>query len=213
MPLTTIFFDLDDTLYPASSGVWKLIKERMNLYIHQQLGIAWDVIPALRDELFQKYGTTLRGLQANYPINNDDYLAFVHDIPLHDYLQPDPVLMRVISDLPYRKLIFTNADATHAKRVLAALGLESCFDAIVDITAVNPYCKPMNEAFAIALKLAGEAYAGNCLLVDDLPVNTRAARSFGMHAILFGHAGAHPDADLTLDSLEDLPAGLQELKY
>jgi putative hydrolase of the HAD superfamily len=213
MPLSTIFFDLDDTLYPASCGVWKLIKERMNLYIHKQLGIPWDAIPALRDELFQKYGTTLRGLQANYPVNSDDYLAFVHDIPLQDYLQPDPDLIQVISHLPYRKLIFTNADATHAKRVLAALGLESCFDAIVDIMAVDPYCKPMNEAFEIALKWAAESDPANCLLVDDLPVNTRAARTFGMHAILFGHAGEHTDADLTLTCLKELPASLHALKY
>ena len=81
MPFTTIFFDLDDTLYPSSSGVWKLIKDRMNLYMHLRLEIPRDEIPSLREELFHQYGTTLRGLQATYHIDTKDYLSFVHDIP------------------------------------------------------------------------------------------------------------------------------------
>jgi len=213
MPFTTIFFDLDETLYPASCGVWKLIKDRMNLYMHEYLGIEWDEIPTLREKLFHEYGTTLRGLQALFPVNTDEYLAFVHDISLNDYLQPDEPLHHMLVTLPYRKLIFTNADSTHAERVLKVLGLETCFDAIVDIKAVDPYCKPMNEAFKIALELAGETVPRQCILVDDLPVNTRAAKDFGIFAILFGQVGDHPDADATLSHLIDLPKLIQALKY
>ena len=212
MPFSTIFFDLDDTLYPASSGVWKLIKERMNQYMHEQLGIDWEVIPTLREELFREYGTTLRGLQAHYPLNTDEYLAFVHDISLKEYLQPDESLHNMLESLPFRKLIFTNADSTHAQRVLAALGLETCFDAIVDIKAVDPYCKPMKEAFKIALELAGEHVPQQCILVDDLPVNTRAAREYGLFTILFGYEGKHPDAEATLNRLIDLPGLIQQIK-
>jgi len=72
MPFTTIFFDLDDTLYPSSSGIWKLIKDRMNLYMHQRLKIPWDEIPTLREKLFHEFGTTLRGLQVNYKIDTQE---------------------------------------------------------------------------------------------------------------------------------------------
>jgi putative hydrolase of the HAD superfamily len=213
MPFTTIFFDLDETLYPASSGVWPLIKERMNLYMHDQLGIEWDDIPSLRENLFRAYGTTLRGLQANFSVNSEEYLAFVHDISMQDHLQADEPLRQMLDELPQRKFIFTNADASHAKRVLAALGIEACFDGIVDIKAIDPYCKPMKEAFRIALELTGETVPQNCILVDDLEVNTRAAREYGLFSILFGQQGDHPDADATMSQLLDLPGLLKRIKY
>jgi putative hydrolase of the HAD superfamily len=213
MPFSTIFFDLDDTLYPASSGLWQIIKERMNLYMHQTLGIDLDTIPTLRERYFREYGTTLRGLQAHYPVNIDEYLSFVHDIPIQNYLHPDENLQHMLQALTFRKLIFTNADAAHARRVLAALGLENCFDAIVDIKIVNPYCKPMQQAFKIALEIAGEPDPRRCILLDDLPGTTRAARALGLYAILFGQNGFHPDANATLDRLTDLPELLQGLKY
>jgi putative hydrolase of the HAD superfamily len=213
MPFTTIFFDLDETLYPASSGVWPLIKERMNLYMHDQLGIEWDDIPTLREKLFREYGTTLRGLQANFSVNSEEYLAFVHDISMQDHLQADEPLRQMLEVLPQRKFIFTNADASHAKRVLVALGIEACFDSIVDIKAIDPYCKPMKEAFKKALELAGETVPQNCILVDDLAVNTRAAREYGLFSILFGQQGDHPDSDATMNQLLDLPGLLKRIKY
>lgn len=213
MPFTTIFFDLDDTLYPASSGVWKLIKDRMNLYMHQRLAIAWDEIPTLREELFHEYGTTLRGLQVNYQVDKDEYLAFVHDIPIHEYLQPDSALQQMLNGLPYRKLVFTNADANHAHRVLTTLNLQNCFERVIDINSVSPYCKPMQPALKIALELSGETEPQNCILLDDLPATTRAGREFGFYTILVGQEGVHQDANTTLAHLTDLPVLLQSVKY
>jgi len=212
MPFTTIFFDLDDTLYPASSGIWKMIKDRMNLYMHQHLSIAWDEIPPLREKLFHEYGTTLRGLQVNYKIDTNEYLSFVHDIPVHEYLKPDISLQQMLEELPYHKLIFTNADANHAHRVLDALGLQNCFERIVDINAVNPYCKPMQPALKIALDLSGETEPQNCILVDDQPKTTHAGREFGFFTILYGQDGAHKHtANATLAHLTDLPELLQAI--
>ncbi len=62
MRFSTIFFDLDDTLYPSSSGLWKAIKERMNIYMRDMLHIPEDEVPALREQYYKMYGTTLRGL-------------------------------------------------------------------------------------------------------------------------------------------------------
>jgi pyrimidine 5'-nucleotidase len=203
---TTIFFDLDDTLYPASTGLWHAIKERMNLYMRDQMGFAPADIPRLREKYFREYGTTLRGLQANHPINVDDFLAFVHDLPLRDYLTPNPTLRSVIASLPTRNLIFTNADVPHARRVLAALELDGLFDSIVDVNAVAPFCKPMPESFRIALDAAGETDPARCVMIDDLPRTTRAAREFGMFGILAHHSESSPDADASFTDWKELPA-------
>lgn len=195
---TTIFFDLDDTLYPASTGLWQAIKNRMNLYMRERLGIPEEEIPRLREQYFREFGTTLRGLQAHYAIDEQDFLAFVHDLPLADYLRPDPILAGVIAALPTCNLIFTNADVAHARRVLTALRLADAFEGIVDVNMLAPFCKPQPEAFAIAMRAAGESDPHRCVMIDDLPRTTRAARAVGLFSILYGAEQAHPDADAIL---------------
>jgi pyrimidine 5'-nucleotidase len=202
---TTVFFDLDDTLYPASCGLWHTIKERMNIYMRDRMGFAPADISRLREKYFLQYGTTLRGLQANHQIDVDDFLAFVHDLPLGDYLTPDPTLRSIIASLPTRKLVFTNADVSHARRVLAALELENLFDSIVDVNRVAPYCKPMPESFQIAMTAAGETDPARCVMIDDIHRTTRAARSFGLFAILYGQDAPHPDADASFTDWTKLP--------
>jgi len=205
MTFTTIFFDLDETLYPASTGLWAAIKERINLYMQERLGFTPEQIEILRDRYFREYGTTLRGLQANHDVSQEDYLAFVHDLPLADYLQPDPELRAMLEALAVQKIIFTNADAAHAYRVIHALGLDGCFNAILDAYVVEPYCKPMRQAFEIALEFAGESDPGKCVVIDDLPHTTRAAREMGFFTVLMGENGSSADADARLARLIDLP--------
>ena len=203
MQFTTIFFDLDDTLYPARTGLWEAIKERMNRYMRERLGIPAQDIPVMREAYFREYGTTLRGLQANHGVDPQDFLAFVHDLPLGAYLQPDPLLREIIDALEPRKLVFTNADAAHARRVLE---LSGCFETVVDVHTVAPYCKPMPESFQIAMQIAGESDPGRCVMIDDLPHTTRAAREAGLFAILCGQEGPPPDADVVMDDWRKLPA-------
>ena len=194
MRFTTIFFDLDDTLYPPSTNLWIAIKQRMNDFMRERMNIPADEIPALREKYYLQYGTTMRGLQANHEINSDEFLAYVHDLPLGSYLTPDPLQRSVIASLPTRNLIFTNADSSHAERVLTALNLRDLFPVIVDVNAVTPYCKPMPESFEIAMKLAGETDPSRCVMIDDLPRTTRAAREAGMFSILYG-GSANGDAE------------------
>ncbi len=205
MSISTVFFDLDDTLYPASFGLWPLIAERIGLYMRERLGIPADKAQALRRQYFEQYGTTLRGLEIHHRVDVPDFLAFVHDVPVRDHLKPNPQLRSVLEALPARKFIFTNADVNHAKRVLAALELQDCFDGVVDIVAIAPHCKPMPAAFEIALRLAGESDPRCCAMIDDLPRTTRAARAQGLFSILYGATEPHPDADATLTDWSRLP--------
>ena len=198
MRFTTIFFDLDDTLYPSDAGLWKAIKNRMNDFMRERMNIPEDEIPKLREKYYLQYGTTLHGLQKHHQINVDDFLAYVHDLRLEDYLTPDPMLRSIIASLPTRNLIFTNADIPHAERVLAALNLRDLFSTIVDVNTVAPYCKPMPESFDIAMKLAGETDPSRCVMIDDLKRTTRAAHEAGLFSILFGETAANGDANASL---------------
>jgi putative hydrolase of the HAD superfamily len=206
---STIFFDLDDTLYPPSSGLWPELKQRMSRYMIEQLGIPEADVPRLREAYFRKYGTTLRGLQANHAIDSAHYLAYVHDVPLADYIQPDPEEQRILASLPTRNLIFTNADANHARRVLRTLEIEDCFVDIVDVNRMEPFCKPSPEAFALAMRAAGEDDPGRCVIIDDLPHTTRAAKQQGLYSLLYGSRAAGNDADAAFADWHQLPALLE----
>ncbi len=205
MHYTTIFFDLDDTLYPSSSGLWPTLKDRMNRYMIERMGIPAQEVPRLRERYFRTYGTTLRGLQANHQIDVEDYLAYVHDVKLTDYIHPDPVQKQVLASLPTRNIIFTNADIAHARRVLRVLEIEPYFTAMVDVNAMDPYCKPSPEAFDLAMRIAGESDPSRCVMIDDLPHTTRAARQRGLYALLFGSQLVDGAADAAFSDWRSLP--------
>jgi pyrimidine 5'-nucleotidase len=210
--ITTLFFDLDDTLYPAKAGLWSAIKERINLYIIECLGIPAEQAPVLRQKYLEQYGTTLRGLHAHYELDVPGFLDFVHDLPLRDYIRPNPALRPVLEALPARKFIFSNADVNHVQRVLHVLELDDCFDGVFDILKMWPHCKPMPATFEMALAWAGGIDPQHCAFIDDLPRNTRAAREKGIYSILYGATDPHPDADAVLDDWGELPNILDILK-
>jgi pyrimidine 5'-nucleotidase len=202
---STIFFDLDDTLYPPSSGLWPTLKGRINRYMIERIGIPEQDVPVLRERFFRQYGTTLRGLQANYHVDMAEYLAYVHDVRLADYIHPDPVQQAVLKALPTRNVIFTNADVQHARRVLKVLDIEQYFAEVVDVNVMDPYCKPSPEAFALAIKAGGESDPSKCVMIDDLPHTTRAAREFGFYSLLYGAAPAAGSADGAFTDWRQLP--------
>jgi putative hydrolase of the HAD superfamily len=205
---STIFFDLDDTLYPASSGLWPTLKQRMTRYMIERMAIPETEVAGLREAYFRTYGTTLRGLQANHKIDTEDYLAYVHDVPLSDYLQPNPIQQAVLAQLATRNLIFTNADANHARRVLRTLKIEEHFVEIIDVNRMEPYCKPSPEAFRLALNAAGESNVARCVMIDDLARTTRAAMAFGLFSVLFGASAPNGDADAACNDWSALPSVL-----
>ena len=205
MTYTTIFFDLDDTLYPHESGLWQGIKDRISLYMHEKLGFSWDEIPAQREEYFLKHGTTLRGIQANFDVDESAYHAYVHQLPLDAYIAPDPNLRALLEHLPQKRIIFTSADAKHAQRVLAHLQISDYFEQILDIYAIAPHAKPQPEAFARAMEIVRESDPHNCVMIDDPPRPTRAAKDFGFFSILKGDKGNANDADARLENWKDLP--------
>jgi len=203
MKPTTLLIDLDDTLYPASCGLWAAIRARITLYVAQRLSLPLDQASALQHNLFRQYGTTLRGLQAVYQIDENEYLAFVHDVSLDQYIGPDPYLRRVLQALPQRKVIFTNADANHVGRVLRARRLEGCFERVFDIHSFAPYCKPMPEAFQVCLRQLAAA-PQDCILVDDSLPNLVTAKSLGLSTVWISSDGPAPVADAVIPDISHL---------
>ncbi|MEJ2211865.1 MAG: pyrimidine 5'-nucleotidase [Anaerolineae bacterium] len=187
MTIRAILFDLDDTLYPRSAGVMIKIRERILAYMRSRLELSAEEADELRRRYLHEYGTTMRGLQIHHHIEADDYLDFVHDVPLHDYIRPNPALDRALASLPQQKVVFTNASREHALRVLDVLGVTHHFDRIVDVRDVGFESKPRPAAYRRVCEML-DLRPEECVLVEDNVRNLRPAKELGMTTVLVGSA-------------------------
>ncbi|MBW6471531.1 MAG: pyrimidine 5'-nucleotidase [Anaerolineaceae bacterium] len=183
MTVELLIFDLDDTLYPSSSGIWSLIRERIDSFMISKLGYTHENVLSARENFFLEFGTTLRGLESVHHIDPYEYLKFVHDVPIHEYLFPNSQLDTMLSNILQRKVIFTNGDRWHSKRVTDALRITNHFNEIIDILDVSPYCKPMIESFQIALEKLNVSNAQNILILDDNIRNIQMAEKLGLQTV------------------------------
>ena len=213
--LRCALFDLDNTLYPQSCGLMAEIGRRMNQYMNERLGIPADKVRAIRDSLLVTHGTTLNGLRRHHEVDPDDFLSFVHDIPLEGFINCDESLDQMLTALPLRKIVFTNADARHARRVLSRLGIIRHFEAIIDIHLVEFCGKPDPRAYHTVLEFVG-VRPEECVLLEDYPANIQTARAMGITTVLVADDGKAGGNDAVADyvinrvvELADLP-GIKE---
>ncbi|NOQ40329.1 MAG: pyrimidine 5'-nucleotidase [Anaerolineales bacterium] len=211
MHFSTLFFDLDATLYPASNGLWEQIRLRIYKFMLEEIGIPETEIPATRDKYWTTYGTTLEGLRIHHQVEPDDYLKYVHDLPLKDFLEPDPILRDLLKTLPQDLWVFTNADRRHADRVLNELGISDLFSGIVDLLALDFIVKPNRKAYQTALKLAGVTDPERCVMFDDLVQNLIPAKELGFFTSLVGENGSTNQVDIQLQSIHEMKEKMPQL--
>ena len=207
----SVFIDLDETLYPKSNGVWKSISTRINKFIVDSLQVSLEQAVGIRRRYLARYGTTLMGLRVDYDIDPYEYLDFVHNIPLEDFLLPDPDLRKMLEKISATKIIFTNASTAHASRILQHLEIEKLFDQIIDIVALDFHNKPQPESYRRAITLAGISDPIRCVMVDDREENLLPANKLHMTTVLVGSDGASDQIDYTLSSISDLLDVVPEL--
>jgi putative hydrolase of the HAD superfamily len=145
--VATWVFDLDNTLYPPHMRLFDQIEVKMTDWVMTALKVDRARADHLRAHYWQTYGTTLAGLMTEHGVDPGPYLTEVHDIDF-SVLLPDPSLAAGIRALPGRKVVFTNACAPYAEKVLAARGLTGLFDAVYGVEHADFHPKPDARAFA-----------------------------------------------------------------
>jgi putative hydrolase of the HAD superfamily len=210
MDIKYILFDLDNTLYPPECGLFHLIEERIKEYLCIRLGLTAEEAAALRRNYLRTYGFTLVGLMKHNRIDPDDYVGFVHEVDVEGIIGEDKDLARMMSLIPFEKVIVTNGTARHARRVLRSLGVEPFFAHIFDIAFMG-YCpKPHRGAFHRVLDHLGVT-AEECLMLDDHPPTVVAARALGMTTIYVGE-GEQGEADYHIEEIKGLEGVLRDLQ-
>jgi putative hydrolase of the HAD superfamily len=227
-PVEHWLIDLDDTLYPADTGLFGHVSRRITARIARTLDLPLEEARAVQKGYWRRYGTSLRGLIVEHGVDPEPFLADVHDVPVEEILAPDPALGAVLDALPGTLHVFTNGPSEFARRVLGRLGVADRFERVFDIRHAEFVPKPDPHPYRRALAVLGVP-GERVAMVDDSPQNLRAARGFGIwtawlrspHSLAGGTAGnsvalaaaleeAAPHA--VIERLADLPAAWAALR-
>ena len=203
--LKYLIIDLDNTVYPESSGVFSKVNHRINCYLEEKMGFPHEEVNPLRVKYFSQYGTTLRGLMIHYEIDPKDYLDYVHDVDLNGLLSKNEKLNRILKEIPQEKIIFTNGSKAHAENVLKKLEILENFTLIFDIVAMDYMAKPHPQTYIKVLEKLN-AEAERCLYIDDIEKNLIPAKELGMKTVLVsddGHNGK-PYADFIIREIAEI---------
>lgn len=185
----TWLFDLDNTLYPAESGLMAAIVDRMTDFVERVTGLPRDEAFRLQKTYLAEHGLTLKGMMLNHGVDPAEFHAIFHDLSL-EALARDADLLAALQRLPGRRLIFTNADAFHAERVMKHLGLDALFDDVFHIGSADYEPKPSPQAFA-RIGAAHGIDPRTTAFFEDSERNLAPAADLGMTTVLVGaHAPA-----------------------
>jgi putative hydrolase of the HAD superfamily len=205
--VTTWVFDLDNTLYPPHMRLFDQIEVRMTDWVMQALQVDRARADHLRAHYWQTYGTTLAGLMTEHGVDPGPYLTDVHDIDF-SVLAPDQALATAIAALPGRKIVYTNACAPYAEKVLVARGLAGLFDALYGVEHAEFHPKPAAQAFATVFARDGLDPTAAAMFEDDAR-NLQVPHRLGMRTV---HVAPAPEpAPHIHHHTDDLAGFLQRL--
>lgn len=194
MKYTHLLFDMDNTLYPASSAMDKGITRRMLECVADFFHCTMDEAIALRSERIVHYSTTLEWLRSEGLTDIEGFLAHVHPSNEAEELPPQPGLRDFLISLNMPMSILTNAPHEHADTVLGKLGIADLFEAVTDIRDAGFNGKPYPDSYMAALKKVGVTIE-NTLFLDDMQKYTDGWVALGGTAVLIGSPNGKPLAE------------------
>jgi putative hydrolase of the HAD superfamily len=204
--IETWIFDLDNTLYPASSRLFEQVQQRMNAYICDRLSLSPEAAAELRRKYFREHGTTMNGLMNVDRIDPHEFLAFVHEVDLA-CVPSDPALVSALAELRGRKIVHTNGSVRHAERLLDHLGVSDSFCGIIDIVAADFEPKPALAGYRLLLQRHA-VEPRTAIMVEDIARNLAPAAELGMTTAWIRNgedwAAAEADRDYIHHVVEDL---------
>ncbi len=198
-------FDLDNTLHNASPHIFPHINRSMTAYLEQHLLLSTEDANALRMKYWHQYGATLLGLVRHHATDPHHFLRETHRFErLRAVVVFDRALKGMLTKLPGRKIVFSNAPRAYAEAVLDIMGIRGLFDAVVGIEALAFQPKPGMAAYRSIIR----RYRLNprrCVMIEDTAVNLRTARRLGMRTVLVGGGTRHPAyVDVKISSILQL---------
>eukprot|EP01132_Coremiostelium_polycephalum_P003619 gene3619-4505_t len=203
----TLFFDLDNTLYPKSCGLANQVSKRITQYMSIELKRPEEEVDQIRNHYYKTYGLTLKGLMQHHQVDIKHYLDYVHGgLDLQSHIKQDDRLITVLESInkSIKKVIFSNADLDHCNRVTKVLGISDKFDATLEYLELMDFTKPHPYSYQMAMKKAGTTDPNGCVFFDDVVENLVEAKNAGFITVLVGSTSDNKSVDYCIEEIHDL---------
>ncbi|HZT58622.1 MAG TPA: HAD-IA family hydrolase [Pyrinomonadaceae bacterium] len=200
-----VLWDVDGTLIDSSEYHW----------LSWQGALAAENFPVTREQFAKTFGQRNDEILRSYfPRITPADIARVGDAKEEAYREL--IRERGIGLLPgvrrwleklkeegWLQAVASSAPLLNIEAIIAALNLESFFAAVASAEDVT-MGKPDPQVFLAAARKVGVVPA-SCVVVEDAPAGTEAARRAGMRSIGVLSSHAELEADIVVRTLEELP--------
>lgn len=201
-----LFVDLDNTLYPKTSGLGRFMGDRMGDYVAQHLDLPPTKATEMRRDGLARHGTTLRWLVEEYALDDvEQFIDYVHPKDLNEFLteKDRQTAQKVLREIGLPASVITNSPLEHAERVLDWLGLKNRFEHIFDLRFNGFAGKPDKAVYRRALDTVGHA-AERTLFADDVLQYLLPFRDLGGYAVHIAAESAGEPGIITIGSIAEL---------
>jgi len=201
-----VLWDMDGTLLDSAEYHWLAWRE----------SLAAEGYDLTRDRFAATFGqrndTILRAtFGPDFPLSEVDRIGAIKESHYRELVrtrgvEPLPGVQRWLARLKergWRQAIASAAPLLNVQTILAALDIADRFDAIVSAEDVQ-HGKPDPQVFLSAAARVGVPPA-RCIVVEDAPAGIEGAHRAGMRSIGVLSTHVTLQADLTVQSLDDLP--------
>jgi len=205
--MRAVLIDLDETLYEPGGTLIRSVDARITAFIAIHTGLPWPRADELRRALWWEFGTTARGLNSRFDLDEGELHRFAVDsVDPTEHVVPDPALDEALSRLPAPCYVFTNATLRYTQRVLAALGVRDRFSGIFSIEFARYHPEPAPLFYRQVLETLALP-AEEVVLVEDNARNIAPAQAMGMRCVYVGR-GPAPEGVVRVASIRDVPEAL-----
>ncbi len=200
--------------------MFRAIDGRMTDFVERHLRVDREQANLLRLTYWRRYGATMLGLMRHHAVDPHHFLRETHDFDIAGLLRAERGLAQLFARLPGRKVLLTNAPDAYAAVVLRELGLHRRPLAryAIERMRVHGSFRPKPSPGMLRHVLARERVPrAAAILVEDSPVNLRAARAVGFRTVLVtGRTGGSRRRSayvgLRVRSVRQLPRALAHLR-
>jgi putative hydrolase of the HAD superfamily len=199
-------FDYDLTLYGRDEyEVLLRLDRNITRFLQERFNLSEAEADQRRQAYWKQYGTTLAGLRKQFGVSPAEYFDFIHAGEGLLFPRANPPLRAMLESLPGARWIFTNARRDWVERGLRSMGIEDCFDGILDIEGFDWICKPHAGIYP-QVEQRVRAAPGDLVFLDDRHENLVPARVRGWRTVLVAPPPESPleGCDLVLPRLLDL---------
>ncbi|TBU03973.1 putative haloacid dehalogenase-like hydrolase [Hamiltosporidium magnivora] len=178
-------FDIDSTLYSSETGIEKRIKDVI-ANLGKKIGLSKQEIQDLSQKYEKNHGEMVIEMMKNPNLTDDILDSMIEEsLNVSDSLKIDMILKSLLTAIKHPKICFTNGTCGHAIRTIKALGIFSCFDAIVfcNYKLKNIIMKPRIESYRL-VEYFLDIETTNIIFYDDSKNNIEIAKYREWKAIL-----------------------------